>query len=482
MNSVDELHAALAAAVERRTYNRMAFFVPYPKQREFCNAGAQFRERLMMAANQVGKTEIGAYEAACHMTGDYPDWWEGRRFDHPTRGWAAGVTGLIVRDGPQRKLCGPPGVDADFGTGFIPKDRFSDKPALARGVANAYDMIQVEHRTNGKKDGISVCTFKSYEQGSGKFQSETLDWGWCDEEPPMDVYSEFLTRFTASGGMLFSTFTPLLGMSQVVMRFQPKNITPSQALFNMTIDDAEHMTPEHRAEVVAGYLPHEREARAKGWPLLGSGVVFQTLEGDVVEPTLEYIPPHWAKIWGIDFGIDHPFAAVLLLWDKDNDIIHVHHALRLSNSVPVMQAQAMRAIGAQVPVAWPHDGNDREKGSGEPLAGLYRREGLRMLAEHAKFQEGGISPEAGVLEIDTREKSGRWKIAAHLSEFLEERRQYHRVKGLLIKERDDLLSAARYGMMMKRFAQVVPLGSAARGSNHRETVIAHGLDFDVFAA
>jgi phage terminase large subunit-like protein len=129
------------------------------------------------------------------------------RFDRPTKGWIAGETSLAVRDIQQKKLCGEPGVDEAFGTGMIPKDAFTDKPSLARGVTDAFDTIQVRH----KSGGVSVGRFKSYEQGRAKFQGETLDWLWFDEEPPEDVYSEGLTRTVATGGMAFMTFTPLKG-------------------------------------------------------------------------------------------------------------------------------------------------------------------------------------------------------------------------------------------------------------------------------
>jgi hypothetical protein len=157
-----------------------------------------FRERLLIAGNQNGKTHIGAYEAACHLTGLYPDNWKGRRFDRPTRGWIAGETSLVVRDVQQKKLCGEPGVIDLFGTGMIPKDLFVDKPSLARGITDAYDTIQVRHVSGG----VSVARFKSYEQGRTKFQGETLDWLWFDEEPPEDIYSEGLTRTAATKGMV----------------------------------------------------------------------------------------------------------------------------------------------------------------------------------------------------------------------------------------------------------------------------------------
>jgi hypothetical protein len=65
----------------RRTENKLAYYRPYAKQREFHAAGASARERLLMAGNQLGKTIAGGFEAAMHATGRYPGWWQGRRFD-----------------------------------------------------------------------------------------------------------------------------------------------------------------------------------------------------------------------------------------------------------------------------------------------------------------------------------------------------------------------------------------------------------------
>jgi phage terminase large subunit-like protein len=470
-----EILSGLEALDYRRTYQQFYDFKPYAKQKEFLNLGATCRERLLIAGNQNGKTHVGAYEAACHLTGEYPPDWKGRRFDRPTKGWIAGETSLVVRDVQQKKLCGEPGVDELFGTGMIPKDLFTDKPSLARGVTDAYDTIQVRH----KSGGISVARFKSYEQGRTKFQGESIDWGWADEEPPQDVYAEFLTRTVATAGMCFMTFTPLKGPTSVVLRFLDEP-SPDRGYVSMTIEDALHISPEERVRIIAGYLPHEREARARGAPMLGSGRIFLSPEDSITEEPIGYIPAHWRKIWGIDFGIGHPFAAALILWDMDNDVIHVHHTYRVKDALPIQHAAAMKMIGAAVPVAWPRDGTER-RDDGKPLSDHYKRNGLTMLSEHATWPDGSVSTEAGILEMDEREKSGRLKYARHLSDLLEERRNYHRVAdgtGKIVKERDDLLSAVRIALMMKRFGRAVHLGGQAARRN--TDVIAAGTEFDVF--
>jgi phage terminase large subunit-like protein len=442
------LHVKVLAAMERelstrRSQNRLPDYRPYPKQAEFHAAGASHRERLLMAGNQLGKTLSASYETAMHLTGRYADWWVGRRFSKPVVGWAAGVTGETTRDTIQRLLLGRPG---QFGTGAIPKECLDDV-VMARGVADLVDTIRVKH-VSGE---VSMLGLKSYEKGREKWQGETLDFVWFDEEPPPDIYTEGLTRTNATGGIAWMTFTPLLGMTEVVGRFLLQE-APDRHVTQMTIDDAGHYTAEQRAQIVASYPEHEREARAKGVPTLGSGRVFPvTEESIVIEPIA--LPNHWPQIVGIDFGWDHPSAAARLAWDRDNDVLYVVATHRAREQTPAMFAPSVLAWGRWLPCAWPHDGLQHDKGSGEELAAQYRKQGLAMLQDRATFDDGTNGVEAGVMEMLDRMQTGRWKVFSTCNDWREEFRLYHRKDGLIVKERDDLISASRYAMMMRRSAK-----------------------------
>lgn len=221
----------------------------------------------------------------------------------------------------------------------------------------------------------------------------------------------------------------------------------------MSIDDAQHYTPERRAQIIASYLPHEREARAKGIPVLGSGRVFPIEEERIrVEPI--QIPALWPQIVGIDFGWDHPFAAVRLAWDRDNDCIYVCAEYRERETTPIIHAAAIKGWGSWQPIAWPHDGLQHDKGSGEPLANQYRAHGLNMLPEKAEWEDGGYGFEAGINEMLERMQTGRLKVFSTCGSWFGEFRLYHREDGIVVKLQDDLLSATRVGIMMKRFASV----------------------------
>jgi phage terminase large subunit-like protein len=482
MTEIDDVLASLEFAMERRTYRRLDFYEPYTKQREFHNSLA--RERLLRAGNQIGKTYAGAAETAYHLTGEYPEWWKGHRFDHPVNGWCAGEGAVLTREGPQTLLCGKPGVEGSLGTGLIPRDRFLDKPSLSRGVTDAFDMIQVQHRTNGVIDGVSTLSFKSYDQGRAKFQTATLDFVWCDEEPPEDIYTECLARIASkTDGFVFITFTPLKGMSTVVMKFlQESSLHRSDTV--MTVWDVPGQTREHVDQMMAGYPKWQHNARMMGVPMQGSGQVFPYDPESITENPLVFVPHEWTKLWGIDFGIGHPFGAVLTFWDREQDIIHVHAAIRMADSLPLQHASAMRTIAGSTRIAWPIDGTHR-RDDGLPMSRQYTVQGLRMLPTHATFPDGSISTEAGIIEMCDRMTTNRFKVARTLMQgpWGDEWRMYHRdEEGQIVKKGDDLMSATRIAIMAKRHGQPGPFGGEF-GRGRRADIpqaVADGIDFPLF--
>jgi phage terminase large subunit-like protein len=438
----------------RKARNRLAWYEPYPKQLEFHDAGATHRERLFMASNQSGKTLAGASEVAIHLTGRYPDWWEGIRFDRPTVWLAGSESAELTRDGAQRLLLGPPADEGAWGTGAIPADCIVDTTSR-QGVADAVANIVVKH-VSGEN---STVYFKSYDQGRSKWQANTVDGVWFDEEPPLDVYSEGITRTNTTFGPVIVTFTPLKGMSDVVLRFlepDPKDTgAADRTVIRMELEDAKHYTAEQREKIVASWPAHEREARAKGIPSMGSGRVFPVTEESITVAPFP-IPAHWAQIVGIDFGWDHPFGASRLAWDKDADCIYVISDYAQREATPVIHAAAIKPWGAWLPVAWPHDGLNHEKSAGEPLAEQYRKQGLNLTSERATFEDGSNSVEAGVMEMLDRMQTGRWKVFSTCGLWLGEFRLYHRKDGLIVKLKDDVISSSRYGLMMRRFAITKP--------------------------
>jgi len=453
---------ALTAEIERRQRtSRLRFYRPYAKQHEFHSN--RKRERLFMAGNQLGKTFAGAAEAAMHLTGRYDLYkgpngepWHGWRFDNPITMLAGSESYELTRDGVQRLMVGPPMNEEDWGTGYIPLDAIIDTTRRS-GVSGALDTVTVRHVSGG----VSTLFLKAYEQGRGKWQANTVDFVWFDEEPPEDVYFEGITRTNATNGRIAVTFTPLKGMSAVVARYllEKDEGGDDRAVISMTIEDAEHYTPEDRARIIASYPLHERAARTKGIPSMGSGLIFPVIEEDIICEPFE-IPKHWVQMNGMDFGWDHPTAGASIAWDRDADVIYLTKDYRQRHATPVVHAAAFKAWGAWMPWAWPHDGNN-DTAAGENLSKQYRDQGLNMLPERATFEDGSNSVEAGLMEMLDRMLTGRFKVFKTCGAFLEERRIYHRKDGKVVKERDDVISAARYAVMMKRFARVKPAPSGS---------------------
>lgn len=188
----------------------------YGKHLACMKAGAEHRERLMIAANRVGKTQMAAYESALHLTGaydDYAPWWEGKRFDKPIRMWASGDTGKTTRDILQVALLGPHG---QHGSGMIP-GHLIDRTTSKAGLPDAVESIYVKHA----RGGLSVVQLKSYDQRREAFQGTAQDLIWLDEEPPEDIYTECLLRTMTTDGLILLTFTPLMGLTPLVLSFLP---------------------------------------------------------------------------------------------------------------------------------------------------------------------------------------------------------------------------------------------------------------------
>ena len=202
----------------------------YPRHMEFFAAGATELERAIIAGNRTGKTTAAGYELTLHLTGRYPDWWRGRRFSAPIGAWAAGEDLKAMRESLQPKLFGLPKTSESMGvlgTGLIPGDDIVGTPTSMRGVPDAIDSASIRHVSGG----LSRLSLKTYEQGRESFQGAKVDVGWCDEEPPQDVYGEFMMRLMSTvpgepNGIMMATFTPLKGMSAVVMAYLGERWAP----------------------------------------------------------------------------------------------------------------------------------------------------------------------------------------------------------------------------------------------------------------
>jgi phage terminase large subunit-like protein len=421
----------------------------YPKHQAFLAAGAKHRIRMMMAANRVGKSEgCGLYETTLHMTGRYPAWWQGKRFNRPVRVWVCGDTGKTLREILQVKLLGPWGA---FGTGLIPGDDLVEWKSK-QGVAESIDTFTVRHINGGTSHGV----FKSYDQGRDAFAGSEQDVILLDEECSLEVYGECLLRTMTTGGIVMLTFTPLGGVTKLIKHMRESNVFEIGA----TWDDVPHLAKEAKDELWAATPEYMREARAKGIPARGSGVVFPVSEQKITCESFSPVPAHWPRIGGLDFGWDHPSAAVCTAHNTEDDIFYVIGTHKQREASPLTFASGVKPWGNWLPWAWPHDGLqcNRDAAGGRALSQLYADEGMNMLEKPASFSDDKLenAVEPGIMEILNYMQSGRFYVMAHLADWFAEFRDYYRKEGVIVKEDDDLISATRYAFMMRRFARCKP--------------------------
>ena len=189
--------------------------------------------RLFLAANRIGKTEAACYENSLHLTGLYPKWWEGKVFDTPTQGWAAGESAKVTRDTLQTVMFGD---KEELGTGLIPATAII-RTTAKHGLADAFDTVRIRHVSGG----VSKLIFKSFEEGVEKFRSTAQHFIHLDEEPPIEIKAECVTRTMTTDGVLLITLTPLKGRTQLLeeMIESASNQEDLADLFSTTQDEQE---------------------------------------------------------------------------------------------------------------------------------------------------------------------------------------------------------------------------------------------------
>lgn len=450
----EKLKPLLAQFAKEVRVNKIATYKPYPWQMEFHTAGTDSPERMLMAANRVGKTCSAGCEVVYHLTGNYPDWWTGKRFESPVLVWTGSPTGETSRDIVQTELLGD--IGQALGTGWVPLRFLTGKPTnRVAGVKNVAESFQVRHSSGG----LSACILKTYEQGWQKWQGTAPHVVWLDEEPEdYRIFSEAQTRVLTSGGIVLVTFTPLHGMTELVEHFQSGG--DGIYLKGASWDDAPHLDEAAKKRLSASYRDHERDARTKGIPMMGEGGVFPVSDEKIkVDPFK--IPDHWARLKGCDFGIDHPAAGVEIAWDRDQDVIYVIDCYKAKNETTAYHAAWFNKSNRMIPVSWPHDGMNREKTGGKTIAMHYRDAGVNMLSKSARYprapgeetDKGGSQPIWPIIdEIKERMQTDRFKVFANLRIWFEEKNSYHIKNGLIVSLRDDVLKSTFYAVMMRRYA------------------------------
>jgi len=454
--------------------HRLEYFFPdrgpyrrdlYPKHLEFFRAGRFRRSRAFLAANRVGKSIAGAFEMAVHLTGKYPTWWEGKRFHGPIKAWSCGLNHLKVRDSLQRELLGQltrrrNGSVSEvigLGTGMLPAESIcATRPKS--GVTDAVDTIHVQHYDPlGNKDGVSVCVFKSYDQGVDAFSAEAVHVIHLDEEPERAIFTECSIRTSTTKGIVLITATPLLGMTEMVIelmeafRDQPPMESSSNAVYvvQASWDDAPHLTEEEKRQQERQIPPYQRDARMRGIPQMGAGAVYPIEESAISVKPFE-IPDWWPRCYALDVG--NNTGALWFAHDRNAGRYILYREYFRAGDIeavpPSIHAAAIK--GARNKDAWMPGVVDpaargRSQTDGRRLLEMYEDLGLDLTPANN-------SVESGIQEVLDAFNTGTLKVFSDLQFFWQEFRLYRRdaKKGKVVKKKDHLMDAMRYGWVSGR--------------------------------
>lgn len=406
----------------------------YQKHLEFFRAGNDKHERAFIAANRVGKTVGFGSEVVYHLTGRYPHWWEGRRWDRPVKVLASGDTHETTRDIIQIKMLGALSDRPDqIGTGLIPWQYIAGWVPRPH-VKGAIELCRVKHVSGGE----SEFYMRSFEQGRVIFQGVELDIFWPDEECPLDVYTEGVVRTMTTNGISVLTFTPLQGRTELVNQLMDplSEAAEDRAVIQCGWDDVPHLDEGTKKRMLAKLPPHQRDARSRGIPSLGSGAIYPVAEEDfVIEPFA--LPKHWPRAYGLDVGWNRT-AAVWGAWDRETDVVYLYSEHYRSHAEPSIHAAAIHGRGKWIPGAIDPASRGRTQDDGQQLLVQYRDLGLELA-------EADNAVEAGIYAVWERLSTGRLKVFKSLANWLAEYRGYHRdEKGKIVKLNDHLMDATRY--------------------------------------
>ena len=444
-------------------YNDDALRAAYEKHLDCFDAGKSFRERCVFGGNRVGKSTLGAYEVALHLTGEYPPWWTGKRFIRPINAWACGINRDQTRDVVQVKLMGPPEA---IGSGMIRKDLIRDV-RKRQGIPDAFDTVRVKH-TSG---GTSTLQFKSYAEGRIGFQGRKMEIIWLDEEPDQDIFQECLLRTTSTSeyepsGVILMTMTPMKGLSEVSQHFLDDDgrmaETGDRYATQIGWEDIPHISESEKADLIRGMTRHEVDARTKGYPSLGAGAVYAYSEDEIIiEPFQIDIENHgrmitsrsyFKRAYGLDVGWNCT-AAIFLAVDPDSKMHYVVDEYKVGKEKAPVHAAAVNRIGKYQFGAIDPGSRGRSQSDGEQLIEEYRDLNLKLVAADNRV-------EAGIHRVQMLMATGSLKIFSHCHRTLAEMRKYSRNEdGKIMKRDDHLMDALRYVIMTEEVHRVAkPFG------------------------
>lgn len=467
----EELNAIIEEFKLHEKYNVVETYKPYDFQMEMFEAGATHKARFACLANRCGKTYSGAREMTYHLTGLYPDWWTGHKFDEPIKAWAIGITTDSTRKVLQYELLGT--IDARdtdaIGTGAIPRDTINIK-ALEKDGPSA-KVVRVNHVSGG----VSELEFRSTQQGLQVLMGTSQHFIWLDEESPtqsLEIFSQCSTRTATTNGRILITATPENGETPLIQKFYE---TDELFIHHVGWDRVPHLSEQTKKDLIATYPSWEIECRTKGLPSKGSGAIFKVDDEFISFPSIQP-KPSWPIVAGVDFGRSRdPSTIVFSCLDPETGVSYLfeEHYLDKDRSPENMANIILNSRYPYVPVVVPHDGNSvSTDGGNETRATIMRNAGCNVQRSTfsnpvevqnsiSNINKKNMGKEGGLAWMAHQFRDGSLKVCEHLRHFFREKRSYFYVERggkTMPKDGDDhIIDAARISFLsLHRFG--VPAG------------------------
>lgn len=422
----------------------------FPKSVEFFEATAKYQNINVFGANRCSKSLSLAYAVTCWLTGEYPDWWTGRRFPGKTDIWIAGQTGKLVRDSLQRYLIG---TRENPHMGLLRPEQVKSITWVPRPEGLA-EKFHVEHVGGGQ----SICNVKSFDMERKSFQSGTIDVFAFDEEPNAGIYTEAMTRTATRRGLVVGAFTALEGVTPLVAMLAPQfaggevedpDESGKKNIFVGWDDIPYSVLPKaERERLKRIYLPHELKARTEGIPAIGAGLVYPISESQFVVPDFR-VPEHWPRLLAMDPGFKAPTAIIDLAYDGDADAIYQVAEYYVEGQPIAVHADWITRRGAWVPVVMDYAGGNIT--DGKSVMGEYRRAVRNPIHSANKGVFHGHSM------VWDRLQTGRFFVFETCRKTLGEFRQYHKKEdGKIAETPSHALDCWRYGVCGIQYAKLPP--------------------------
>jgi len=450
------------AVADDMRYNQLKYFRPFDHQRKFFETGHSDR-RGILAANRIGKTVSTCYETAMHLTGQYPAWWTGKRFTKPITAMVAGEGWSQVAMVLQNELLGTQDIKIQdsIGTGAIPRDAIVFETMRNDG-ANCLG-IEVRHSSGSN----SYLVFANYTQEVRQMQGFKLSLAVFDEQPPDDFFSEIVTRTATTQGQVLCSFTPLKGLNGLVSKFW--NQEEGYEHIRVSWDDVPEYDPwgepfllmSTRQQLERDYLPHERDARRNGVPVMGKGAVFQIRNwptyrtGDYDLRSVQGIK----RIIALDLGlINDKTVITLMYWHPEEQEAWLHHQIVVKGTEEANPMNyinhLMRPEVFGTPIVLPADASTqgRYTMSSQSIRELFEQYELNVhpdaimnppddAGRRTNHKSFGINVMRQMLEL------GTLHVNENCVEFIKEAQNYYADERGRFSDPDDCIDSARYALI-----------------------------------